>query len=102
MKHSMYNTGNRDANEKEILAYLNARNVDFVQLKPGAGADLIVQIHPMVMVEVKNPKQPESKQALTDCELEKRAYCTATGIPYIVVKTVEDMSKIVDEYFGRL
>ena len=102
MKRSLFNKGHRDANEQAILDLLNARNVRFTMLGPGDGADLIVKIHPMVMVEIKNPQQPESKQALTECEQDERAYCTATGIPYAVVKTVDDMNKIINDYFARM
>jgi hypothetical protein len=102
MKHSLYNKGHRDANEQEILDLLNARNVAFTMLGPGEGADLIVWIHPMEAWEIKNPEQPANKQAMTEAERARLTYCTATHIPYCVIKTVEDAAHRLNEYFGRL
>lgn len=102
MKHSLYNKGKRDANEPEIIALLNARNVRYLMLRPGDGADLLVCVHPAEFWEVKSPAQPESKRRLTDDERELLAYCAATHIPYVVIETVDDAARRLNQYFGRL
>lgn len=99
---NLYNKGKRDKNEAEIREYLAARNIHNTQLMPGAGADLIVAIHPMEYWEVKDPAQPPSKRRLTDDERELLAYCTATHIPYVVIETVEDAAHRIDKFFERL
>ena len=101
MTKGMYETGNRDANEPEILAFLKARNIRYTQLKPGDGADLIVAIQPMEYWEIKNPAQPPSKRKLTHCEYELLDYCTNMRIPYVVIETVEDAAHRIDQYFAR-
>ena len=101
MPKRMYETGNRDANEPEILAFLKARNIRYTQLKPGDGADLIIAIQPMEYWEIKNPAQPPSKRKLTHCEYELLDYCTNMRIPYVVIETVEDAAHRIDQYFAR-
>lgn len=101
MKRGIHNTGNRDDNEPEIIEYLNRRNIHNVQLKPGAGADLIVSINPMEYWEIKNPQQPPSKRKLSDAESQLLLYCTATRIPYVVIETVEEAAERIDQYFER-
>ncbi len=102
MKHSLYNKGKRDANEPEILALLNARNVRYLMLRPGDGADLLVCIHPAEFWEVKSPEQSPSKRRLTDDEKELLEYCTATHIPYVVIETQDDAAARLNNYFERL
>ena len=102
MKHSLYNKGKRDANEPEILDLLNARNVRYIMLRPGDGADLLVCIQPAEFWEIKCPEQPPSKQAMTEAEREMLAYCTTTHIPYCVIKTVEEAAHRLNQYFERL
>ena len=101
MKSAHFKTGKRDANEKFIIALLNARNIKYVQFKPGDGADLLVLISPMELWEVKDPAQPPSKRELTDVEKEQMAYCKNTKIPYILIMTVEDAAERLNNYFGR-
>ena len=100
-KRSLFKSGARDLNEGEILALLNARNVRFVMLRPGDGADLLVMISPMELWEVKNPDQPESKRLLTQEERITMAYCLETGIPYHVIETVDDALYRLNLYFSR-
>jgi len=102
MKRSLFNKGHRDANEQAILDLLNARNVRWTMLGPGDGADLIIWIHPMEAWEIKNPEQPRNKQAMTGAEYNLMDYCTATHIPYCVIKTVDDAARRLNQYFGRL
>ena len=102
MKRSLFKKGHRDANEQTILDLLNARNVRYIMLAPGDGADLIVAIHPMEMWEIKNPEQPRNKQAMTGAEYNMLDYCTAARIPYCVIKTVDDAAHRLNQYFGRL
>lgn len=99
---NLYNKGKRDKNEAEIREYLKYRNIRNTQLMPGDGADLIVQIHPMEIWEVKDPAQPPSKRKLTDDEKNLMAYCTATHIPYVVIETIEDAAERIDKFFERL
>ena len=101
MKHSLYNKGKRDANEPEILDLLNARNVRYIMLRPGDGADLIVGIHPMEYWEVKNPEQPPNKRELTDAEKELQVYCIYTGIPFVVINSMDDAVIRLNKYYGR-
>jgi hypothetical protein len=102
MSRPSFSSGKRDANEAQILELLDRRNIRYLQLHPGDGADLIVEIHPMIFVEIKNPEQPPSKRQLTEAEEEQRAYCTAARIPYHVIETPEQMAEIINQYFERL
>lgn len=99
MKSSHFQTGKRDGNEKEIIALLNRRNVKYTQFKPGDGADLLIWIAPMELWEVKDPSQPLSKRMLTEAEMEARVYCENTGIPYIVITTVEEAVERLNMFF---
>jgi hypothetical protein len=84
-----YNKGNRDSNESEIREVLYRRGVQYIQMREGAGADLLVLTNPMQLWEVKNPQQPPSKRALTPVEEIMQAYCVQRGIPYRVIETPE-------------
>lgn len=101
-KRGMYATGKRDANEKNLFPVLKARNIKFTQLIPGQGADLILWVNPMIVVEVKNPELSVSEQELTEKEIETRDYCEIAGIPWFLVKTEEDLLKIINDYFSAL
>ena len=101
MKTAHFKTGRRDANEKFIQELLNRRNVKWTQFKPGDGADLLIWIAPMELWEVKDPSQPPSKRELTDDENEARDYCKSTGIPYIVIETVEDANLRLNLFFDK-
>jgi hypothetical protein len=97
-KHSLFNAGGRDKNEAHILELLNSRHVAYTQLRPGHGADLLVQIAPMELWEIKNPKQT---WYLTEDEKIKQAYCKEVGIPYIVIQFVEQANDRLNLYFAR-
>lgn len=101
-KRSLYQKGKRDANEPEILEFLRARNVRYTQLAPGDGADLIVWISPMVLIEIKNPEQPPSKRRMTNDEYAACDYCTHNHIPYFVIETMDEISVILDRHFEGL
>jgi hypothetical protein len=98
MKHSLFNAGKRDRNEAHILELLNSRHVGYIQLRPGHGADLIVEINPMEYWEIKCPDQ---KWELTLDEITKQEYCEATGIPYIVIQFVDEANERLNLYFAR-
>jgi hypothetical protein len=101
-KRSLFRAGHRDDNEQPILDLLNARNIRFVLLRPGDGADLLVMISPMELWEVKNPDQVESKRLLTQEERITFAYCLDKKIPYFVIETVEDAAYRLNLYFERM
>jgi len=99
-KHSMYNSGNRDANEKEIIDILKARNVRCTQMRPGDGFDLLIWIAPPEYWEIKNPDQPASKRELTDSELDAAIYAREAGIEYRVIETPEQALERLNNYFA--
>lgn len=99
---NLHNSGKRDENEGEILALLRARNIKVTQFRPGDGADLLIWINPLIVVEVKNPKQPPSKRQLTEDEKETEQYCEGIGLPYYVVEYVEEVNDIINRYFARM
>jgi hypothetical protein len=100
-KKSNFRTGQRDVNEKEIIELLNRRNVKWTQFKPGDGADLLIWIAPMEVWEIKNPLQQPSKQELTEVEKEAKAYCENTGIPFIIIMTVEEANQRLNLFFEK-
>lgn len=89
----------RDENEKDFIKVLNAYQVQYSQGRPGDGYDLLVQIHPMELWEIKNPKQPPSKRQLTEAEIFKQSYCNSRGIPYRVLLYVDGAEKILNDHF---
>ena len=99
---NLYNSGNRDRNEGEIISLLKARNIKYTQLHPGNGADLLVWMRPLFLVEVKNPEQPLSKRQLTSDEEEAMGYCETVGIPYYVIETVDEMNDLIGQYISRM
>ena len=76
---------NRDNNEPLFTAILDRYHIEYEKGTPGAGYDLLVQVQPMELWEIKNPGQPPSKQKLTAAEQSKKKYCAAMGIPYRVL-----------------
>lgn len=90
--------GNRDKNEPLITEVLRRMNVMYVLLPEGAGADLLLYLSPLTLVEVKNPNVPKSDRRLTEKELEVQAYCREWNIPYHVVETPEQMAEIVNKW----
>ncbi len=88
----------RDDNEKDFILVLKAYGVQYAYGKPGDGFDLLVQIQPMELWEIKNPKQPPSKRMLTEAELNKQAYCEMHGIPYRVLTQAEQAETILGNH----
>lgn len=97
-----HSRGNRDLNEKFITEYLRRANVRYTLLSEGAGADILIFLKPLILVEVKNPKQAPSAQLLTDAEKETKEYCDIMGIPYHIVKTPEEMAEIVNKWITEV
>ena len=91
----------RDDNEPEFVRLLNAYQIQFAYGKPGDGFDLLVEIQPMELWEVKNPKRPKSGRQLTEAEIFKQAYCNERGIPYRVLTDVSEAEKILTEHFEK-
>lgn len=90
--------GNRDRNEKLITEYLRRANVRHQLLPPGFGADILIFICPMHLIEVKNPDVPKSERGLTETELEVKLFCDEMHIPYHVVETPEEMAAIINKW----
>ena len=90
--------GNRDKNEPQITEVLRRMNVRHVLLPEGSGADLLVYLSPLYLIEVKNPEVPKSDQKLSKLEEETKEYCEQWKIPYYVVMTPEDMAKIINDW----
>lgn len=93
--------GNRDKNEPLITEVLRRMNVEYVLLPEGAGADILLYLSPLALVEVKNPNVPKSDQKLTKRELEVQAFCSVMKIPYHVVLMPEEMAQIVKDWIER-
>jgi hypothetical protein len=85
-RRSMFVSGNRDRNEKNITAVLDRYGVPYCHMPPSAGFDLLVIVSPVEFWEVKNP---EVKWSLTRAEQERKSYCKAHGIQYRVIETME-------------
>lgn len=82
-----------DANHKQIADGLRGLGYLVLSLAPlGNGApDLLVFGHGRwALLEVKNPRLPESKQALTPLEKLFFALWRARGAPVFVVKTLDE------------
>lgn len=92
---------NRDDNEPMFRELLDRWQVQYSQGKPGDGYDLLIQIHPMRLWEIKNNEQPPSAQRLTPAELAKQAYCRSRGIPYDVLRYTDEAVKILTEHFEK-
>lgn len=90
--------GNRDKNEPLITEYLRRANVKYFLLPEGAGADILLYLCPMMLVEVKNPDVPPSDRELTDAEKDTANHCHDVGIPYWVVTTPEQMASIINTH----
>lgn len=93
--------GNRDKNEPQITEVLRRMNVMYVLLPEGAGADLLLYLSPLALVEVKNPNVPKADRKLTDKELEVQAYCKEMNIPYHVVETPQEMADVVKDWIEK-
>lgn len=93
-----HSRGHRDNNESEITDFLRRANIRYFLLPEGAGADILIYLRPMMLIEVKNPKRSPSAQALTETEKETQSFCLAMGIPYRVVKTPEEMASITNKW----
>ena len=89
--------GNRDKNEPLITEYLRRANVKYELLPEGFGADILLYISPMRLVEVKNPDVRKSDKELTEKEKEVQEHCLMLGIPYDVVETPEQLADILNK-----
>lgn len=89
---------NRDKNETTITAVLDRWHVEYSKGKPGDGYDLLVQINPLELWEVKDPSQ---KWTLTNHEKAKQAYCRERGIPYRVIQFDTEAEQILMEHFQK-
>lgn len=98
MPKTYHKRGNRDRNEKLITGYLRRANVRHQLLPPGFGADILLFIRPMYLIEVKNPDVPKSERGLTETELEVKLFCDEMKIPYHVVETPEEMAAIINKW----
>ena len=102
MSPNRWARGNRDDNEKFITEVLRRMNVMYCLLPEVAGADLLVYLSPLMLVEVKNPDVPKSDRKLTPRELEVQDLCNQFGNPYHVVETPEEMAKIVGDWIEEV
>ncbi len=92
--------GNRDKNEPSITEYLRRANVRYCQLPEGAGADLLLYLAPMMLIEIKNPDVPKSERQPTELEAYTQVHCMDMGIPYHIVETPEEMATIVNAWIA--
>ena len=88
-----FQRGDRDANEKEILAVLRAAGEPFIILSPGDGADLLLRSNPMCFIEVKNGKDAK----LTEAEKALKWDCEERGIEYHILRSAEDAAAMLAE-----
>jgi len=91
---AMYRAWNRDKNEKLFTNLLDRFRIEYTYGKPGDGYDLLVQVQPMELWEVKDPAQ---KWSLTKTEQAKREYCKTHGIPYRIVEHLEQAINAIAE-----
>jgi len=102
MSPNRWARGNRDKNEPLITEILRKMNVDYCLLPEGAGADILVYLGPLMLIEVKNPDVPKYDRRLTERELEVQDICGQFGNPYHVVETPEEMAKIVGDWIAQV
>lgn len=95
----VHKRGSRDKNEPLIKKVIEAHGIEYELLKEGAGADILLQISPMVFIEVKNPSY---KWEYTDAEKKKMHYCKELGIPYHTVETPEEMEKVISDWIEKI
>lgn len=102
MSPNRWARGNRDKNEPLITEVLRRYNVDYCLLPEGAGADILVYLSPLMLIEVKNPDVPESDRKLTAREMEIKDLCDQFANPYHVVETPEEMAKIIGNWIEEV
>ena len=86
----------RDANEKAILRDLTLLGVWYRQMEREAGFDLLVGFRgKLYLGEIKDPKQPPSKRALTPNEQITAAELALVEIEYPVWETLEDVLRTI-------
>lgn len=102
MSPNRWARGNRDDNEKFITEVLRRMNVEYCLLPEGAGADILVYLSPLMLIEVKNPDVPNSDRKLTQRELEIQDLCDQFDNPYHVVETPEEMAKIIGDWIEKV
>ena len=93
-RRSVFFTGDRDANEKDITDILARCKIPYCLMPPTAGFDLLVFAPYVELWEIKNPLR---KWTLTKAEQIMKSYCEDYGIPYRVIETQEQAIKIVEE-----
>lgn len=93
-RRSVFMSGNRDRNEKDITAVLDRLGVPFVLMPPTAGFDLLVLTSPIELWEVKNSTL---KWSLTKAEHARKKYCKANGIVYRVIETSQQAADALAE-----
>jgi hypothetical protein len=91
---SVFLSGKRDSNEKDITAVLDRCGIPFVLMPPTAGFDLLVFTPHVELWEVKNS---ELKWSLTRAEQERKNYCKANGITYRVIERIEQAVNALNE-----
>lgn len=93
--------GHRDRNEPQITEVLRRCNVRYALLPEGCGADILLYLGPLELVEVKNPSVPKADRELTETEKETQAYCKENQIPYHVVLTPEEMADVINQWIEK-
>jgi hypothetical protein len=100
MKHrrpSVFLSGKRDRNEKEITNILDRYGIPYVFMPPTAGFDILVLTSPVQLWEVKNS---DLKWTLTKAEHDRKSYCKANGINYQVIQSMEDAVDAISKTKG--
>lgn len=93
-RRSVFLSGNRDSNEKDIIAVLDRYRVPFCLMPPTAGFDILIMVNPVQFWEVKNGAL---KWTLTKAEHRLKNYCQMEGIPYVIIETMEDAVNAITE-----
>lgn len=79
----------RDANEPDIIAALRKIGAEVEQFDEPV--DLCVGwAQRWIWLEVKDPAKPPSERRLTDNQAKFKARCSALGLPFSVVLTIDD------------
>ena len=92
---------NRDNNEPAFTALLAHWHIEFSYGNPGDGYDLLVQVAPLELWEIKNPEQSAHDRKLTTAELAKQAYCKERGILYLVFEYTDQAAEHLSNHFAN-
>lgn len=83
-----------DANQREVIHAFEAAFCTVLSV--GHPFDLLVGIgRRWITVEVKDGSKPPSKQLLTEDEERFAALCRARGLPFHVVRSLEDVELVL-------